>query len=245
MNQVGFAIGLVLIGLLSVGIAGWSRLELGWQPLTALARATVQLAVVALLLRGVLSAPATAAAFVALMVATASWTSGGRLAAVPHGRRLALLGVLAGAGVALVLAFATRMVAFDARHLVALAGIVIGNAMNAATLAGRRFAQSAEQRRDEVEGWFALGATPVQAYDEIARTAVREALLPNLDQTRATGLVTLPGAFVGALFGGAGPVAAAEFQLVVLSCVVLAMLVCGLVVARTAARTPFVFVAAV
>ncbi|GAB3861869.1 ABC transporter permease [Nocardioides maradonensis] len=242
MQQVGFAVGLVLIGLLSAGIAGWSRLDLGWQPVTALARATVQLAVVALLLRGVLSVPATAAAFVALMVATASWTSGGRLDAVPHGRRLALLGVLTGAGIALVVAFSARMVTFDARHVVALAGIVIGNAMNAATLSGRRFAQSAQQRRDEVEGWLALGATPEQAYDEIARTAVREALLPNLDQTRATGLVTLPGAFVGALFGGAGPVAAAEFQLVVLSCVVLAMLVCGLVVARTAARTPYVFV---
>lgn len=242
MGHVWFGTGLVVIGLLSVGIARWSRLELGWQPLTALARATVQLGIVALLLRGVLSVPATAAAFVALMVVTASWTSGGRLSAVPRGRRLALQGVLAGAGAALLLAFSTRMVAFDARHVVALAGIVIGNAMNAATLAGRRFAQSAQQRRDEVEGWMALGATPEQAYDEIARTAVREALLPSLDQTRATGLVTLPGAFVGALFGGAGPVAAAEFQLVVLSCVVLAMLVCGLVVARTAARTPYVFV---
>lgn len=242
VHHIGFGIGVVAIGLVSVGIARWSRVDLGWQPLTALLRATLQLGVVALLLRGVLSVPGTAVAFIALMVATASWTSGGRLAAVPHGRRLALLGVLSGAGLALALAFSARMVAVDARHVVALSGIVIGNAMNAATLAGRRFAQSAQQRRDEVEGWFALGATPVQAYDEISRSAVHEALLPNLDQTRATGLVTLPGAFVGALFGGAGPVEAAEFQLVVLACVVLAMLVCGLVVARTAARSPYVFV---
>ena len=32
---------------------------------------------------------------------------------------------------------------------------------------------------------------------------MRESLIPNLDQTKSTGLVTLPGAFVGALFGGA------------------------------------------
>ncbi|WP_300682400.1 ABC transporter permease [Nocardioides sp.] len=242
MNHVEFAAGLLAIGLASVGIARWTRIEVGWQPLTALLRAALQLSVVALLLRGVLSAPATTAAFVALMLATASWTSGGRLSAVPHGRRIALLGVLAGAGSALALAFAAGLVAFDARHVVALSGIVIGNAMNAATLAGRRFAQNARQQRDEVEGWLALGATPERAYDEIARTAVREALLPNLDQTRATGLVTLPGAFVGALFGGASPIEAAEFQLVVLACVVLSMLVCGLVVARSAARTPYIFV---
>ena len=41
-------------------------------------RAGVQLSVVALLLRGVLAVPWTAAAFVVLMLTTASWTSVGR-----------------------------------------------------------------------------------------------------------------------------------------------------------------------
>jgi putative ABC transport system permease protein len=38
-----------------------------------------------------------------------------------------------------------------------------------------------------------------------------------MDQTRTTGLVTLPGAFIGALLGGADPTQAARFQLVVLA----------------------------
>lgn len=242
MHEVWFGGGLLLIALSSVALARWARLELGWQPLVAVLRASVQLGVVALILRGVLSTPGTVVAFVALMVATASWTAGGRLREIRHGRLLAVLGVLSGAGAALVLAFALRLTSLDTRHLVALGGIVIGNAMNAATLAGRRFAQNGRLRRDEVEGWLALGATPSQAYDDIGRSAVREALLPNLDQTRSTGLVTLPGAFVGALFGGSGPVGAAEFQLVVLACIGLAMLICGTVVVRQAARTTYVFV---
>jgi putative ABC transport system permease protein len=117
---------------------------------------------------------------------------------------------------------------------------VIGGAMSAATLSGRRFLHAGALRREEVEGWLALGAIPVRAYEDIARQAVREALLPNLDQTRSTGLVTLPGAFVGALFGGAGPVEAATFQLVVLAAIALAMLVCGLVVTGLASRSPYV-----
>ena len=40
--------------------------------------------------------------------------------------------------------------------------------------------------------------------------------MPALDQTRTVGLVTLPGAFIGALLGGASAVGAARFQIVVL-----------------------------
>jgi putative ABC transport system permease protein len=37
-----------------------------------------------------------------------------------------------------------------------------------------------------------------------------------VDQTRTTGLVVLPGAFVGAIFGGLSPVDAGVFQILVL-----------------------------
>jgi putative ABC transport system permease protein len=60
------------------------------------------------------------------------------------------------------------------------------------------------------------------AVQDIARTAAGEALVPALDQTRTTGLVTLPGAFIGALLGGADPVQAARFQLVVLAALICA-----------------------
>ena len=85
-----------------------------------------------------------------------------------------------------------------------------------------------------------MGATPSQAHEEIGREAVRESLLPNLDQTRSTGLVTLPGAFVGALFGGASPAQAAQFQLVVLAGIALTMMLTGIVVTQLAGRTPYV-----
>ena len=78
--------------------------------------------------------------------------------------------------------------------------------MSAATLAGRNFSRTSQARRWEIEAWLSLGATPAQAHEEIGHESVRESLLPTLDQTKSTGLVTLPGAFVGALFGGASPV---------------------------------------
>ena len=77
-------------------------------------------------------------------------------------------------------------------------------------------------RWDQVEGWLALGATPRQATREMARGAVYSALIPTVDQTKTTGLVTLPGAFVGAIFGGLSPLEAGRFQIVVLASIMAA-----------------------
>jgi putative ABC transport system permease protein len=235
---VGYAAGLLVLTLLTMGVARWAGVGLGWLPLRAVVRAAVQLSIVALLLRGILAVPWTVALFMVLMLATASSTSAGRLKELWHGRRIAATGVVAGTTTALAMIFALRLVDVDARYVVATGGIVIGNAMSAATLSGRNFARSAIAHRDEIEGWLSLGASPSLATLDVGREAAREALLPNLDQTRATGLVTLPGAFVGALFGGASPAEAARFQLVVLAGIALAMIVTAVVVTRLLGRSP-------
>lgn len=207
-------------------------------------RAVVQLSVIAVLLRGILAMPWTVLAFVVLMLGTASFTSGARLAELWHGRSAATVSVITGAGVTLGLIFAFHLMQPSARNLVAVGGIIVGNAMTAATLAGRNFLRQARARRDEVEAWLALGASPARAHLDVGREAAREALLPTLDQTKATGLVTLPGAFVGALFGGASPLQAAQFQLVVLAGIACAMVITALVVVRLVARSPFVLTVA-
>lgn len=239
-DLVGFGVGLLTVAALTLALGRWARIGLGWLPLLALLRASVQLGVIAMVLRGVLSAPWTVLGFLLLMLTTASVTAGGRVRGLRHGRRIALLGVVVGAALTLVAVVALRLVELEARYLVAVAGIVIGSTMSAATLSGRHFLHDTRLRRDEIEGWLALGATPSQAHAETGRTAVRESLLPNLDQTRSTGLITLPGAFVGALFGGASPVEAAQFQLVVLAALGLSMTTTAVIVTRVAGRSPYV-----
>jgi putative ABC transport system permease protein len=243
LEYVWFGAGLLVLVAATVGLARSAGVGLGWTPLWSLARASIQLTVVALLLRGILTVEWTVVAFLALMVSTASWTASGRLRELWHGRRAAVLGVVSGASVSLVLIFALGLVDLQVRYVVATAGIIIGNAMSAATLSGRNFLRASRLRRDEVEGWLALGAPPAVAHREIGQEAIRESLLPTLDQTRSTGLVTLPGAFVGALFGGASPAEAAQFQLVVLAGIALSMTICGILVTRVLGGTPYVSIA--
>ncbi|WP_394160468.1 ABC transporter permease [Galactobacter valiniphilus] len=211
-----FTAGLAALVAAGVLILRSQRVGLGALPWIAVLRAAVQLAVVALLLRGVLEWWWALAAFLLLMLVTAGFTGAGRASGLPRGRAAALLGISAGAVISVGAIVGLGLVERSSQELVAIAGILIGNAMTASTLSLRRLASLLRDRRGEVEAWLALGATPTQSTAELRREAIRESLIPNLDQTRSTGLVTLPGAFVGALFGGASPLEAAAFQLVVL-----------------------------
>ena len=222
-------IGVAVLVAITYAVLRAAQVRLGWAPLVAILRGSVQLALVGLALRGVLRAPPTVAAALLVMLGTASYTATGRLKALGRVGPTVVGCMVAGVAVSLVTVFALDVLPFSARYVVALSGIVIGNAMTGITLAGRHLVAGMIARRDEIEGWLALGATPRQAVRDVARTAAGEALVPVMDQTRTTGLVTLPGAFVGALLGGADPTQAARFQLVVLA----ALLATEAVVATT------------
>jgi putative ABC transport system permease protein len=214
--DVRLGIALVVLLAAAVTVLAVAGVLIRRQVVVAAARAVVQLAVIGLVLRVVFEYPFATAAVLLVMLATATRTAGRRLRDFARAGRAVLISSVAGALFTLGVIFGTGAVRFEARYVVALGGIVLGGTMTACTLAGRQLLAGIRGRRDEVEGWLALGATPRQAVRDIARTAAGEALLPAIDQTRTVGLVMLPGAFVGALFGGASPATAARFQLVVL-----------------------------
>lgn len=238
---VQFLLGIGVLLAAAVVVLKVAEVDLGWLPVVAVLRAIVQLTIVALLLGGALDRWWTVLAFVALMLTTASFTSFRRSTALPKGPIGAVAGVLVGAIVTIALVFAFRLVDLETEKVIAIAGIVIGNSMTIATLSMRKFASNISAHTGEVEAWLALGATPRRSVKRLRLDAVREALIPNLDQTKNTGLVTLPGAFVGALFGGASPLEAAQFQLVVLVAILLAGAITGVVstvIAANATQLP-------
>jgi putative ABC transport system permease protein len=220
---------LVLLGV-TYGVLRAGGVRAGFAPLVAIVRGAGQIALVGLALRGVLSAPPVVALALAVMLTVACRTAIGRLAGLAGAGRAVVLGCSAGAATSLTVVFGLQVLPLSARYVVALGGIVIGGTMTGATLAGRNLLHGLRREREVVEAWLSLGATPRQAVRDIARRATFEALVPALDQTRTTGLVTLPGAFVGALLGGADPLQAARFQLVVLGALLAAETVVASVV---------------
>jgi putative ABC transport system permease protein len=213
---VRLAVGLAALLSIAIGVSYAGRLDRHRDLLVASLRAVLQLAFVAAALRGVFAAPLTSAAVVTVMFTVATWTAARRLRPTEGALGAVMLSCGSGASVVIAIIVALPTLDRNVRNFVAVSGIVLGGTMTAATLAGRHLREGLRRRRDEVEAWLSIGATPRQAVREVARWAASEALVPALDQTRTVGLVTLPGAFIGALLGGASAVEAARFQVVVL-----------------------------
>jgi uncharacterized protein (TIGR00245 family) len=223
--SVGPRLVVVLVLLAALAVAGGRLSGLGQERAVGVAvvRATVQLAVVSAVLVPVVGSLSLSAAFVALMVVVAALTAAGRItgrpARNPAVRRRLPVVVIPVAGGALPMAaliIASGAVPLTGIAVIPVAGILIGGAMTAASLAGRRMREEITARRGEVEAALSLGLPSRDAVLMIARDSSATALVPPLDQTRTVGLVTLPGAFVGVLLGGGSPVQAGAAQLLVL-----------------------------
>ncbi|MEV4440860.1 ABC transporter permease [Streptomyces sp. NPDC049577] len=236
-------LGVVLAVLLTaaVTVAALARLadarEHGYARAIALAglRAAVQLAVVSALIGWVVSAVPLLLCFVALMFAVAVRTAGRRVTP-NHTWWWAALPIAAGVFPVVGVLLATGLVPVRGVALIPVAGILIGGGLTATVLGGRRALDELRTRHGEVEAGLALGMLDRDARLEIARPAASDALLPGLDQTRTVGLVTLPGAFVGMLLGGASPLMAGAVQLFVLVALLAVQAVAVAVVLELVAR---------
>lgn len=208
---------MALLAAIAFTVTATLRLEQPWLQSWSLLRAVLQLGLLTLVLRFAIERVEYVLAFLLVMVTAAAVLVSRRLS-WGWDRLAVTAGVIAAAAaVPITLVFGTRAVAFEPNYVLAVGGIVIGGCMTVSTLFGRTLADRYRSERDQIEGWLALGATPRQAAGVSVRSAGSLALLPATDQTRVTGIVTLPGAFVGAIFAGLPVVEAATFQVVVLA----------------------------
>jgi putative ABC transport system permease protein len=239
---VNRTLGIVLAALLvaAAGVAAYARLaddrESYARPmLTAGLRAAVQLGAVALLIGWVVRHQAALLGFVVLMYTVAVRTAGRRITA-DRTWWWAAVPMAAGAFPVVALLVLTGLLPLDGIALIPVAGILIGGALSSTVLAGRRALDELRVRHGEVEAAMALGLLDREARLEIARPAASTALVPGIDQTRTAGLVTLPGAFVGMLLGGASPLTAGVVQLFVLVALQMVQAVSVAVVLELVAR---------
>jgi putative ABC transport system permease protein len=207
-----------VLGVLTLFAAAVTRLGgigSGRPTVVAAVRAAAQLAVVSLLIAAVLRSWWWTAAFIAVMAGVAAVTSAGRVVG-PRAVPWTAGAIAAGVTPVLTLLLVSGLVPLVPVAVLPIAGILIGNTMTATSLAGRRALDELANRHGEYEAALALGFLPRDAALEIARPSAGQALVPAMDQTRTVGLVTLPGAFVGVLLGGASPAQAGVTQLIVL-----------------------------
>ena len=210
----GLAASLVLIAV-TLAISVWRRLGLEKDVLVATARALAQLLAVGYVLTVVIDPDqplAYAWGWLAFMVVFAAWTVSRRAPEVPGVLPLALGALAASTGVTVLVIFGLGIFPVEARAIVPVGGMMVGNAMTSTVLCGRRIVEEFSDKRADVEARLALGQPWPEASRPSLRRALRSAMTQQVETTKAVGLVFLPGAMTGLILAGVDPVDAVRVQ---------------------------------
>ncbi len=175
-----------------------------------------------------------------LMLAAASWIAVGRLKRpLPGARWMAVVSLAVGS--AITLTFVTYVVIgvepwYDPRYVIPIGGMILGNAMTGAALAGERFQSELRSRVEEVETLLALGFSGLEAVQDLYRSAIRAAMIPTINAMLAVGIVQLPGMMTGQILSGTSPLIAVKYQVVVMLMITCAVALSSVLFLRLAVR---------
>ena len=219
LTDLVWALGLMAI---AIGVSAWQKLGLEFQLAIATGRTVLQLLVVGYLLAVIfaLKNPFAVLGVLLVMLTIATITARNRISKkVPR-----VIPIVLGSmffSTALTLCYTNVLIIqprtwYEPQYLSPLAGIVLGNAMNGAAIAGERLVSTINNSRLEIETHLSLGATPEQSVAAYRKDAVRAGLIPTLNQMMVVGVVTLPGIITGQLLSGIDPLNAASYQILIM-----------------------------
>lgn len=216
------SLGEVLASLALVAVAAavslWRRAELEQDLGLSVLRSFLQLTAIGYVIQAIFDSKSLwlVALLLAVMVTVGTFTARRRAREVPESLAPIFAALSVAAVVTIGLVLALGIFSATPRYLVPVGGMVIGNAMTAAAVALDRLAGEISSHARQIEATLALGATARQAASGLVARSLRSAMIPLIDQTKTTGLVTLPGTMVGMLVAGARPVDAVRLQLILL-----------------------------
>jgi len=161
-----------------------------------------------------------------------------------------LPGLLVSSGLAMTIGCGVTVVAvavmvvradpwWSPRYFLPLAGMIVGNSMNAAALTAERLVAEAVSRSSDIEELLALGATPRQASAGCMRVAIRAGMIPMINSMLTVGLVSIPGMMTGQMIAGADPSGAARYQILVMFMLAASTTMCAVILGTLLYRSLF------
>lgn len=108
---------------------------------------------------------------------------------------------------------------YDARYLVPMAGMILGNCLQGNVIALERLFSSLKKNEAEYLTYLTLGASRREALRPYLREAIKAAINPTVAGMATMGLVSLPGMMTGQILGGSEPWLAVKYQIVIMVCI--------------------------
>ena len=117
---------------------------------------------------------------------------------------------------------------YDARYMIPIVGMVLGNCLRSNVLSLERFYSSIRNNENEFMTYLLLGATLHEAIRPYLRNAIKAAVNPSVATMATMGIVSLPSMMTGQILGGATPDTAIKYQIGIMICIFTAMVVASL-----------------
>lgn len=114
---------------------------------------------------------------------------------------------------------------YNARYFITIAGMIMGNSMNACALSLERFGSELKENGDYIETLFSFGANNFEAVSEFFKKALRSALMPVITNMSSIGIVFFPGMMTGQILAGADPTNAVKYQISIMVVIALSVLI--------------------
>jgi putative ABC transport system permease protein len=233
--DLAIAVGLMAI---AIGLSAWEKLGLELNLAIATGRAILQLLVLGYVLDFIfaLDNPWAVLAILAVMLTITAIVARNRIGQkIPYVLPLVWGAILV--STALTVLYTNFLIIqpdrlYEPRYVIPLAGILLGNAMNAAAIAGERLVSTLNTLPVEIETHLSLGATPQQAVSQYRKEAIRAALIPTLNQMMLVGMATLPAITAGQLLAGVKPLDAVSYEILIVFMVAFANLLTTVLVTK-------------
>lgn len=216
MNTMSLVIASILI-LIPLFISYREHLGIEKEVLISILRAIIQLTIVGYLLDVIfkLEKPIFIITLVLVMIINAALNTKKRGQGIDNVVKISFISILVATFLTISVLVISQAIEFTPNEIIPVAGMVVSNSMVAVGLAYRNLNNSFRVKRDEVEVKLSLGADIKEASKEILRESIKGAIIPTVDSAKTLGIVSLPGMMTGLILGGASPLLAIKFQIMV------------------------------
>lgn len=128
---------------------------------------------------------------------------------------------------------------YDARYLIPITGMVLGNCLRANVISLERFYSGIRKNEKEFISYLLMGASLTEAVLPYLRQALRAALAPTVSTIATIGLVSLPGMMTGQILGGSDPAVAIKYQIAIMIAIFCATMITAAINIRLSLRVSF------
>ncbi len=228
INWIGLGLSALLL-IIPIIISRLKKLNLVGTLLKAFARMVIQLAMIGLVLEYLFkwNTPASTIGWMLIMIGAAVHTIISRLD-INWRFLLPVIVFPLLASSLIVMPFVIYVVVrpepmLDARFLIPIFGMVLGNSMNSTALALERFHSDIRSSWKEYYTYISMGATPREATFGFCQKALKMSMMPRIMNISAIGIIALPGMMSGQILSGASPVTAIKYQIMIMIAIITAV----------------------